>query len=401
MTDQPQVIVIGAGPAGLSSAYYLQQAGIPFRVLERAPHIADTWASLYPSLRLNTSRWYSHLPATRFPLHYPLFPTGKQYYAYLRDYIDRHDIMRHIELNTSVERLWRADSGAWHIQTNRETLTVPVVISATGRFGAPVMPTIEGADEFVGASFHAHDYKGPEAWRGKRVMVVGNGPSGVDIAPELGRQPNTPPVLLAMRTGVILRPRYPYGLPKHLWMMLGTWLPDALGKPLVQHVNGLKFENLERIGIRVPASDEESTAAGTRGDELIRAVKAGEVVCVAGPRRFVDAHTVGLDDDSQHEVDVVIWATGYRPVLYQYLDEPTPQRDTDGWPMRDQSTYTPHLRDGVGYRADSGREVVGLPGLYLVGQFYQGKGAMYNFRGEAQIAVEQIQQRLMSWPAMV
>ncbi|MEL6272868.1 MAG: hypothetical protein AAFR22_23890, partial [Chloroflexota bacterium] len=93
-------------------------------------------------------------------------------------------------------------------------------------------------------------------------------------------------------------------------------------------------------------------------------------------------------------LDAVIMATGYAPVIYDYLDEPVPETETPvPWPVRDQSHYTPSGIEGVGYPSDSGREVKGLPGLYLVGIFYQGKGAMYNFRMEAEIAVAQIQQQ--------
>ena len=70
------VLVIGAGPAGIASAYCLEQAGISYKVVDRADIIASTWARLYPSLQLNTSRWFSKMHGKPFPLNYGIFPSG-------------------------------------------------------------------------------------------------------------------------------------------------------------------------------------------------------------------------------------------------------------------------------------------------------------------------------------
>jgi len=177
-------------------------------------------------------------------------------------------------------------------------------------------------------------------------------------------------------------------------MILAEHLPDALGDPLVDFVGDIEFRNLEEVGIRTPAPEEASTAAGTRGNELILATKAGEVICVPGPKRFF-GRCVELTNGDRYELDTVILATGYAPVLYKHLEEEV--QDVEHpvpWPVRDQSSYTPRLTEGAGYPSDSGREVAGLPGLYLVGIFYQGKGALYNINMEAEIAVDQIQERL-------
>jgi cation diffusion facilitator CzcD-associated flavoprotein CzcO len=255
------------------------------------------------------------------------------------------------------------------------------VISATGRFGSPYIPPIPGIETFTGTLIHAHDYVDPNTFAGKRVMVVGNGPSGLDIAVELGKQ-NAPthPVLLSMRTGVVLRPRYPLGLPKHLWMILAEHLPDKLGKPLEKWIERRQFRNLERYGIKTPKAGQTSAAASTRGPELIHAVRARQVRCVNGIAAITpDGAT--LDDGIAYELDAIILATGYRPVLYHYFDY-NGETDPYGFPVRDLSQHP------------NGREVVGYPGLYLVGVFYQGKGALYNFNVEADIAVQQIQARL-------
>lgn len=383
VTVNSDVLVIGAGPAGIASAFYLQRAGIPYRIVDRAAVVASTWASLYPSLRLNTTRFYSHLPGRRFPLHYGIFPTGRQYNRYLADFVAAHRIP--VELGVTVERLCPEDGG-WRVELEGgETAWFPAVISATGRFGQPYWPAIPGQEQFGGTLIHAHDYHGPEPFRGQRVMVVGNGPSGVDIAAELGRVAARP-VLLSQRTGVVLRPRYPWGLPKHAWMLLAGILPDAVGQPLLRHMLDLKFENLDRLGIKVPRTEAESSAAGaSRGAELIKAFRAGQVRGVDGPARF-ELGAVLLADGSRVALDAVVLATGYVPVLDRYVDLAGLPRNRDGWPLRIDETP-----DDV---TSGRREVTGRPGLYLVGTFYQGKGALYNFNTEAAAAVQEIVARI-------
>ena len=81
--SNPQVLVIGAGPAGIVTGYFLKNQGINYEIVDRAPVVASTWASLYPSLRLNTMRYFSHMPGRKFPLAWGVFPTGRQYHSYV------------------------------------------------------------------------------------------------------------------------------------------------------------------------------------------------------------------------------------------------------------------------------------------------------------------------------
>ncbi len=376
MTEQ--VLIIGAGPAGIASAYALKRRGISYKVIDRASVVSATWDSLYPSLRLNTTRFFSHMPGKRFPWRWGIFPTGKEYHSYLVEYAKRENL--NIELGVEVKRICPEGDG-WRVITNHGSAWYAAVISATGRFNQPYTPAFEGIEEFAGQVIHARDYSGPEPFSSQRVMIVGNGPSGLDIAVEIGAH-NAPdkPALLSMRTGVILRPRYPLGLPKHIWMLIADALPDFIGRPLIGWIESLKINNLEALGIRTPKETESSGAASTRGAELIHSVRAGHVQCVDGLHHF-ERDAVVLNDGSRHVVDAVIMATGYHPVLYQYFDYDG-ERDDYDWPARDLSQHP------------NGREVQGYPGLYLVGVFYQGRGAMYNFSVEAEIAVQQIAERL-------
>lgn len=409
------VLVIGAGPAGIASAYYLKQAGIAYRVVDSADVIASTWASLYPSLKLNTTRFYSHMPHKRFPLSFGIFPTGRQYHRYLVDFVREHDLDADIRLGVSVERVTPEDGG-WRVDMIEDgqpcTAWVPVVISAAGRFANPFSATIPGIEDYRGEVIHAHDYRSPESFTGKQVMVIGNGPSGMDIAVEIG-QHNTKdhPALLSMRTGLTLKPRYPFGLPKHAWMMLNQRLPKTIGGWIDRKVEAIYFKNQERAGIKRPPPGLESGAASTRGPELLHAAQAGQVVCVAGPKRFHE-DSVELDDGSVLRPDTVILATGYRPVVRYLCDLQYETGDQD-WPLRAQGQDYSFDLDTLEYKgtyavsaamdAEKGvleRELKGYPGLYLVGIFYKGRGTLYNINVEAEIAVAQIKQRLANLKAI-
>jgi hypothetical protein len=369
------VLVIGAGPAGLASAYYLERAGISYKVVDKAQVIGSTWDSLYPSLRLNTTRFFSHMPEMKFPLRYGLFPTGRQYHDYLLRFAERHRF--NIQLGVEVYRV-APEGELWRVESSEGVEHYPAVISATGRFCNPIKPDIPGLDTFTGTVIHAHDFRTPQDFAGKRVLVVGNGPSGVDISIDIGKV--SPPVLLAIRSGITLSPRYPLGLPKHAWVMLAEKLPKRLGSWLEQKVEAVRYRRQEKFGLKLPRDKQPSSAVPYRGPELIWAVRDGIVKPVEAPLRFF-GNCAELADGTQVQLDAVVLATGYQPVLCQYLDILF-EADPQGWPLRGLSEHP------------NGREVLGHPGLYLVGVFYKGKGAMYNFNVEAEIAVEQIERRL-------
>jgi putative flavoprotein involved in K+ transport len=367
MTDD--VLVIGAGPGGLASAYYLERAGISYRVIDKAQVIGSTWANQYPSLRLNTSRFYSHLPELRFPLRYGLFPTGRQYYHHLVKFAERHQF--NIHLGVEVYRVAPEDGG-WRVESSEGSAIYPAVISATGRFNNPIDPNIPGLDTFKGTVIHSNQFHSPAPFAGRRVLVVGCGRSGTDIAMAIGEI--SPPALLAIRGGINVLPHYPLRLPRQLWMAIAERLPASLTRRLENGIAGVHYGSLDS-----PAGHMHETVA-YRGPELIHAVRSGWVKPVAEPVSF-DGRCVELTDGTRVDVDAVVLATGYYPALSRYLDI-TYETDHEGWPLRNLDDHP------------NGREVAGYPGLYLVGVDYDGRGGLHNSGVEARIAVEQIKNRL-------
>ncbi len=385
------VLVIGAGPAGLNAAYALDKVGLDYRVIDRASIPASTWNSLYPSLKLNTSRFYSHMPERKFPLHFGYYPSATQYHGYVVDWVNNHNF--NIDYGVETYRVAPIDNKLWQVETSAGTETYRTVISATGIFNNPQMPKIDGMDVFEGDMMHSKDFKHPDQVKGKRVLVVGNGPSGTDISVAAGAVATS---YLSIRTGVDLRPRYPYGLPRHAWMLIGSYLPDKYCAWL-QKVTGAVKYNMEDFGLW-GAGAGMGTAIAYRGPELLNAVREGQVTPVRHPIAF-DKQGAKLADGTYLELDTVVMATGFYPVLHKYMDiemqfsnemyYPPSGCDWDigpnglrGWPMRDLSQHP------------NGRQVLGHEGLFLVGVFYKGRGAFYNMPVEAEIAAQQITEYL-------
>jgi cation diffusion facilitator CzcD-associated flavoprotein CzcO len=248
------------------------------------------------------------------------------------------------------------------------------------------VPDIPGIEKFTGRVIHSHQYKNSEDFEGQRVMVIGNGPSGLDLTIALPEHAHWP-VYLAQRTGIVLKPRYPYGLPKHGWMLLAQKLPNRLTRWLEQKAQEAQYSNVDRVGLKVPGPGQETGAAGTSGPELLHRVRQGAVKPVETPVNFERAIAC-LADGSEVEIDTLILATGFRPAL-DVLDIDF-ETDDSGLPVREEVDFPVY----EGYLPHTGYEAKDHPGLYIAGVFYKGRGAMYNFNVEAEITVQQIQQRL-------
>lgn len=368
MTD---VLVIGAGPAGLSSGYYLERSGVSFEIVDCADHLGSTWANLYPSLKLNTAGFISHMPGLGMPLRYGLLPSGRQYYEHFSEWARRNPLP--VRLGVEVRRVSQSTQG-WYADTTDAQREYRAVVLASGRFSKPYIPPIKGTDTFAGRHIHAHDFRSAEPFRGQHVLVVGSGPSGADIALELAAI-NPGKVLLAVRSDIVIARRNPYGLNETIWKLLIHTLPARWQKPVSDRLLFQGYPGVDELNLPLAPNrdDRRGTSVPIRGPEFVAAVRNGAIIPVKGLAALRTKNAL-LDDGSTHAIDSVIFATGYRPAL-DYLDLAY-ESDAQGWPRRISEEST-HL--------------AGASGLFLVGRFYRGLGAFYNIRQEARTAAREIQ----------
>jgi cation diffusion facilitator CzcD-associated flavoprotein CzcO len=321
MKLEHRVIVVGAGPAGIASALALKDAGLAPLVLDQADRVASSWRSRYDGLRLNTWRRFSHLPGRPFPRCTPTFPSRDQ----LIEHLERHAGEDGIELRlgTRVERIERG-GGDWVVRTSEGDVRAPQVIIALGHEQAPFIPDWSGRDAFEGALLHSSQYRNSGAFKDQRVLVVGPGSSGMEIAHELA-EGGAARVWLAVRTppNILLR-QGPGPVPGDL---IGTWLwhlPTRVADRIARFARRMDLGDLTEYGLPAP---ERGVFADVRmrgkvpaivDVEAIEAIKEGRIEVITGVESL-DSSGVELADGMRVEPESVICATGYRRELEPLL----------------------------------------------------------------------------------
>jgi cation diffusion facilitator CzcD-associated flavoprotein CzcO len=307
------VVVVGAGAAGLSAALALKDLGLRPLVLERGDGVATSWRGRYDRLRLNSARWFSHLPNRPFPDGTPTFPSRDQLIAH----IERHAREPGLEFlfGAQVERIEHRD-GAWVALMKGGVVRARQMIVATGYDRSPRIPDWPGRDRFQGRLLHSAEYRNGESFRDRRVLVVGPGSSGMEIAFELAERGATQ-VWLSARTppNIFLR-EGPGGLPGDVIAQVMLRFPVRLADAVARFGRRMDVGDLAEYGLPVP---DEGVFARLRrlgvapaivDREVIDAIKARRFEVVAGVESL-DACGVNLAGGERVEPDAVISATGY------------------------------------------------------------------------------------------
>ncbi|MGH2894324.1 MAG: flavin-containing monooxygenase [Solirubrobacteraceae bacterium] len=312
----PEVIVIGAGPAGLAAAAELGRRRLPCIVLEQAGSVGASWRGRYDRMRLNTSRWTSRLSHCGYPARTGLFPSRDEMVGYLEDYAQRHAL--DVRMRTRVERIDRHDEG-WELQTSTGPYASRQVIVATGHDHTPHIPPWPGRDRYTGRLLHATAYGNADAFRGARVAVVGAGSSGLEIAYDLA-EGNAERVWVCARTRPNIMLRQSGGLPGDLPAIALLPLPPRIADALARLVSQLTIGDLTTCGLAPPAEGiftrlhRDGKAPAIVDKDIIQAIRDGRVQITPGLESLEHASLV-LSGGTRIEADIIIAATGYTPGL--------------------------------------------------------------------------------------
>jgi putative flavoprotein involved in K+ transport len=179
-----QTIVIGGGQAGLSVGYHLAKRGLPFQILDANQHIGDAWRNRWDSLRLFNPARYAGLPGLRFPARGDTFPTKEQMADYLADYAGRFHLP--VRSGVRVDRLWKED-GRFVMTAGSERFEAENVVIAMANYQAPSVPAFARDLDPAIVQLHSHHYRNPSQMQSGKVLVVGIGNSGAEIAIEAAR----------------------------------------------------------------------------------------------------------------------------------------------------------------------------------------------------------------------
>jgi cation diffusion facilitator CzcD-associated flavoprotein CzcO len=327
--------VIGAGPSGITAAKRLHDHGIPFDCFEASDDVGGNWyfknpngmSACYQSLHIDTSKFRLAFEDYPAPDEWPDFPHHSQLFQYFRDYVDHFGIRERIVFNTKVTAAERGADGRWLVTTSDgRTTDYDALVVCNGHHWDPRIPDYPG--EFDGTLLHSHAYNDPfdpVDMRGKRVVVVGMGNSGLDIASELSQRFLAAKLYVSARRGVWVLPKYVNGKVGDKRSM-PRWMPPKLGLRLKQRFVRKYRGKMEDYGLPEP-DHLPFEAHPSASEEFLHRAGCGDITFKPAITAL-EGSRVRFADGSAEEVDVIVCATGYR-ISFPFFSDPELLPDSD------------------------------------------------------------------------
>lgn len=378
----PRVLIVGAGFGGIAAAIELRRHGIlDVRILEKGRDLGGTWYyNTYPGAACDVpSHLYSYSFAQRRDWTRLCSPQS-EIHSYLHEVARDFGVEQLIETGVEVtECSWQSDSCSWAVHTaDGDRREADAIVIATGQLHRPSTPRIEGADSFAGHAFHSAEWDHDHDLAGRRAAVVGTGASAVQFVPEI--QPQLRSLTVFQRTGNWFLPRRnrAYPLPVH-------WSIEHV--PGLQHFRrGFVYEYGESLTYAIRHPDTVGRLVAARSAAFMRsqlkdpevrrrawpdftfgckrvlfssawlpALQQPNVELVTEHIREITPGGIVTADGSEHPVDTIIWATGFRTHDFML---PMRVRGVGGEPLAERWSQGP--------RAHLGITVPGFPNMFLM-----------------------------------
>ena len=392
-----RVAVLGAGPGGLVAARWLLSRGFDPTIYEQGTTLGGQWtgepgrSGVWPGMHTNTSRILTAFSDLENDCD-AVFPANRDILDYLHRYADLFGLRSRIRFGARVDALRRTGT-AWAVTSGGRDELFDRVVVATGRFHSPVIPAVDGLDGFTGelAVSTTFDFRNPEAYRHKRVLVAGCAISALEIAAEMA-QHGAERVVVTQRRQRYILPKFAAGVPSdhRLFTRYGALAADIL--PPAETDRQIKELVLEAGGspdqYGAPAPDPALSVAGVTLSQNYLPLVAEGRIAVRPWLASVSGTTVTFADGRSEQFDAIVFGTGFRTWLPFLSGEIRATLDLDDTHLdADRHTFHPDL---------PGLAFVGMwdqSGGYFVPLELQARWIAYTWSGEAAAPDEHDQRR--------
>ena len=279
-------IIIGGGQSGLATAYYLRRMGLNYLILDEQQQAGGAWLHAWESLQLFSPAEASSLPGWLMPKGKQTYPSLQEVIQYLQEYESRYKLP--IERPVQVLAVHQ-EEGHFRLETSKGVYKTKTLVSTTGTYRKPFVPQYPGQEQFSGEQLHSADYKNPEPFRNKTVMIVGGGNSGAQILAEVSSVANT------------------------VWVCLEqpAFLPDEVDGRYLFSIATKIYEARQRGENYVP----KGSLANIVMVAPVKEARERGALESREPFSHFTAEGVAWPDGSTAKLDAVIWCTGFKPAL--------------------------------------------------------------------------------------
>lgn len=285
-SESRDVVIIGGGQSALATAYFLRRENIDFIMLDANDVPAGAWGKTWDSLKLFSPKEYSSLPGWMMPPTKESYPSREEIINYLTEYEKRYGF--EIRRPVNVRNVFY-DHGVFNIETDQGNIISKALVSATGNWSNPFIPTYKGQDLFQGKQIHSAFYKNAEDLRGKHVLIVGGGNSGAQILAEVSK------------------------VAKTIWVTKEPpeFLPDEVDGRYLFNLATKKYQAM----LKGETIEEAHNLAKIVMVDSVKEARNRGVLQARGPFSEIRGNTVIWDKDSEEKIDVIIWCTGFKSKL--------------------------------------------------------------------------------------
>ncbi|KAJ8547460.1 hypothetical protein K7X08_011046 [Anisodus acutangulus] len=336
--QEPIVIIVGAGPAGLATAACLTKFSIPNLILEKEDCYSPMWKKYaYDRLHLHLAKQFCQLPHFPFPSSFPTYLPKKEFIQYLDDYVS------HFNINPLFKRT--VESVCFDESTKKWNVKVRIgnsgevegyfskfLVVATGEASYPFIPKVPGLESFKGEAIHTTQYKNGEKFKGKSVLVVGCGNSGMEIALDLANCGAKTSIIVRGPIHLISREmgylalmlskfKVPYTVVDSIMVMLSKVIYGDISKYYrVSRPKEGPFASKAKYG-KYPVVD-----VGT-----YQKIKSGEIQVLPAMTRIAGNDAV-FENGKSHQFDVIVFATGFKRTTQKWLQGDDYLLNEEGFP---------------------------------------------------------------------